>query len=264
MNYEPSVWCIPELWDTTDLLKVLILEKKVNTSNANILKSTVKNIYSITPFTLLDFPGHPSCIFWFSGCNMRCLYCYNPDIVLGKGTLSYNDALEFLKTRVGLLNGVVMSGGECSLHPHFIAFVTAVKKMGFLVKVDTNGSRPKVLKTLASQGLIDYVALDFKAMPEKEVAITGGAFFEDFTASLELLQSCGMAFEVRTTVHKNLLSTDDILTMSRFLNQQNYQGVYYLQNFKNGVPTLGDVKPSGASIDLMALEKSKIPIAVRN
>lgn len=195
---------------------------------------------------------------------MRCLYCYNPDIVLGKGSLTYNDALEFLKTRIGLLNGVVMSGGECSLHPHFTAFVSKVKELGFWIKIDTNGSRPKVLNILLSQGLIDYVALDFKAMPDKEVAITGGMFFEDFTASLELLLSYKMAFEVRTTVHKSLLSSADILTMSSYLNQKNYQGVYYLQNFKDGVPTLGDIKYNRTTIDLQALGNSKIPIAVRN
>lgn len=195
---------------------------------------------------------------------MRCSYCYNPDIVLGKGTLRYNDALEFLKTRIGLLNGVVMSGGECSLHPHFIAFVTAVKELGYLVKVDTNGSRPRVLETLINRKLIDYVALDFKAMPDKEIAITGGRFFEDFTASLELLLSYGFAFEVRTTVHKSLLNSDDILAMSDFLNQKGYTGVYYLQNFKDGVPTLGKIKPNRAPIDLKALESSIIPIVVRN
>ena len=236
----------------------------MNTNNVPILKRTAKNIYSITPFTLLDFPGHPACIFWFSGCNMRCLYCYNPDIVLGKGSLRYNDALGFLKTRIGLLNGVVMSGGECTLHPYFIEFIAAVKQLGFLVKVDTNGSKPKVLQTLLEDTLIDYVALDFKAMPEKEIAITGGRFFEEFSASLDLLLSCDIPFEVRTTVHQSLLTSADILSMSGFLNQKSYKGVYYLQNFKSGVPTLGNIKSNSASLDPAALESSLIPIVIRN
>lgn len=236
----------------------------MNTSNVNILERTAKSIYSITPFTLLDFPGHPACIFWFSGCNMRCSYCYNPDIVLGKGNLRYKDALGFLKTRIDLLNGVVMSGGECTLHAHFIEFVTSVKKLGFLVKVDTNGSKTEVLDALLSDKLIDYVALDFKAMPDKEIAITGGRFFKEFSATLELLLLNDIPFEVRTTVHQSLLTSADIIKMSEFLNQKLYKGVYYLQNFKSGVPTLGNIKSNRASIDLMALESSKIPIVIRN
>ncbi|HJR99561.1 MAG TPA: 4Fe-4S cluster-binding domain-containing protein, partial [Flavobacterium sp.] len=75
-----------------------------------------KIISNITPFTLLDYPDKSSCILWYAGCNMRCLYCYNPEIVLGKGTISFSEVLLFLKTRIGLLNAVVFSGGECLIH----------------------------------------------------------------------------------------------------------------------------------------------------
>src|SRR5699024_3237259 len=230
----------------------------------NILERRHKNIYSITPFTLLDFPGHPSCIIWFSGCNMRCLYCYNPDIVLGKGLLTYKDALEFLKSRIGLLQGIVMSGGECTLHPYFTEFASADKELGFKIKIDTNGSRPKVLHALIRQNLIHYVALDFKALPEKEVEITGGSFFNEFKQTFELLLAHDIEFEVRTTLHSSLLNSDDILAMSAFLNQSNYKGVYYLQNFKDGVPTLGDIPSNISNIDLENLTSSSIPIVIRN
>ena len=122
-------------------------------------------IYSITPFTLLDYPHQSACILWFAGCNMRCLYCYNPEIVLGKGKLTFQHALDFLHTRKNLLDAVVFSGGECLLHKNCLEFIATVKKMGFLVKIDTNGSKPKVLQALLQQKTIDYVALDFKSLP---------------------------------------------------------------------------------------------------
>src|SRR5690606_24992628 len=108
------------------------------------------------------------------------------------------------------------------------------------------------------------VALDFKAMPEKEIAITGGRFLEEFSASLDLLLSFDIPFEIRTTVHQSLLTSADILAMSGFLNQKSYKGVYYLQNFKSGVPTLGNIKSNSASLDPAALESSLIPIVIRN
>ena len=87
-----------------------------------------KPIYSITPFTLLDYPHKAACIIWFAGCNMRCLYCYNPDIVLGKGKLSFQEALNFLKTRINLLDGVVLSGGECTSHKNIKVLLQEIKK----------------------------------------------------------------------------------------------------------------------------------------
>ena len=133
-------------------------------------------IYSITPFTLLDYPHQSACILWFAGCNMRCLYCYNPEIVLGKGKLTFQHALDFLHTRKNLLDAVVFSGGECLLHKNCLEFIATVKKMGFLVKIDTNGSKPKVLHTLLHQQTIDYIALDFKSLPNTFEKITQSNF----------------------------------------------------------------------------------------
>ena len=119
-------------------------------------------IYNITPFTLLDYPDKSACIFWYAGCNMRCLYCYNPEIVLGKGTATFSEAISFLKSRQGLLDAVVFSGGECLIHKNILDQIKTVKELGFLIKIDTNGSNPNVLKQLIKSNLIDYVALDFK------------------------------------------------------------------------------------------------------
>lgn len=97
-----------------------------------------------------DFPDSTACILWVAGCNMRCGYCHNPQIVLGKGVLSEADVLNFLHRRKGLLDGVVLSGGEATAWPGLIAFTTRVKAMGFAVKLDTNGLRPDVLAARCS------------------------------------------------------------------------------------------------------------------
>ncbi len=195
-------------------------------------------IYSITPFTLLDYAHKSACILWFAGCNMRCLYCYNPEIVLGKGTISFEKALTFLHSRKNLLDAVVFSGGECLLHKNSIQLITEVKKMGFLVKIDTNGSRPEVLQELLKNQLIDYVALDFKAMPVHFEKITQSNLFLPFEKSLHLLIESGLPFEVRTTVHSDLIDKNHMQAMIQYLEQQNYQGNYYIQHFVNGVTTL--------------------------
>lgn len=126
-------------------------------------KSGVLPIYSVTPFTMLDFPDRIACIIWFSGCNMRCPYCHNPQIVKGKGKGSVEEVLAFLEKRKGLLDGVVLSGGEASYNPGLPDFIQRVKDMGYAIKLDTNGLRPEIIETFLAQNMLDYVALDYKA-----------------------------------------------------------------------------------------------------
>ena len=147
-----------------------------------------KPIYNITPFTLLDYPDKSACIFWYAGCNMRCLYCYNPEIVLGKGTTTFSEAISFLKSRQGLLDAVVFSGGECLIHKNILDQIKTIKELGFLIKIDTNGSNPNVLKQLIKSNLIDYVALDFKATRSNFQQITKSDLFPQFEKSFESLQ----------------------------------------------------------------------------
>jgi pyruvate formate lyase activating enzyme len=220
-------------------------------------------IYSITPFTLLDYTHKSACILWFAGCNMRCLYCYNPEIVLGKGTISFEKALTFLHSRKNLLDAVVFSGGECLLHKNSIHLITEVKKMGFLVKIDTNGSRPEVLQELLKNQLIDYVALDFKAMPVHFEKITQSNLFLPFEKSLRLLIESGLPFEVRTTVHSDLIDTNHMQAMIQYLEQQNYQGNYYIQHFVNGVTTLEKLGYSVKELKKENLSTARIKVHFR-
>ncbi len=194
---------------------------------------------------------------------MRCTYCYNPDIVLGKGRMSVAKALEFLKSRRGLLQGVVLSGGECTLHPAIFPLLEAAKEYGFGVKVDTNGSRPNVLKALIAQQLVDYIALDFKALEQRYQAITKSGLFPQFAESLALLNHSNVPFEVRTTVHSELITHSDLRAMVGFLQQQGYKGTYYIQHYVNGVPTLGILGRSLRDENPTALSEGNIQVVER-
>ncbi|GEL09619.1 pyruvate formate lyase activating enzyme [Flavobacterium glycines] len=220
-------------------------------------------IYSITPFTLLDYAHQSACILWFAGCNMRCLYCYNPEIVLGKGSISFEKTLAFLHSRKKLLDAVVFSGGECLLHKNIIELIIEVKKMGFLVKIDTNGSKPNILKTLIEKQLIDYVALDFKTLPEHFEKITQSLLFSPFEKSLHLLLESPLPFEVRTTVHSELLTEKDIQQMIVYLEKKNYTGNYYIQHFVNDIKTLGKLGHSFRELDSKKLSTPKINVHFR-
>lgn len=200
-----------------------------------------KPIYNITPFTLLDYPNKSACIFWYAGCNMRCLYCYNPEIVLGKGNITFSEAISFLKTRQGLLDAVVFSGGECLIHKNILDQIKKVKELGFLVKIDTNGSNPNILRELIDSELIDYVALDFKATESDFQQITKSDLFLQFEKSFEILQESKVEFEIRTTYHSKLIPDGKLNEMIEYLVAKNYLGNYFIQSFKNNVTTLGDL-----------------------
>lgn len=237
----------------------------MNTNNELIsLKENVsKPIYNLTPFTLLDYPHKSACILWFAGCNMRCLYCYNPEIVRGKGTLSFEKILSFLHSRKNLLDAVVFSGGECVLHKNILPLIAEVKKMGFLVKIDTNGSSPDTMQKLLDQNQIDYIALDYKSPKSKFQSITQSDLYDSFEKTLDLILKTKVPFEVRTTYHSDLLSEEDLREMVGFLESKNYAGNYYIQYFKNNVETLSKLDRSDNRIDCEKLSTSNIKIVLR-
>ncbi len=153
-----------------------------------MLNADMPSLYDITPFSLLDYPNEMSCIVWVAGCNMRCVYCHNPNIVFGKGEKEDDEVIAFLEKRIGKLSAVVFSGGEATLYAGLPALMRRVKAMGFKIKLDTNGSRPEVLRGLLAEGLVDYVAMDFKCPPEKTGALIGTSkLWEPFMQSLALL-----------------------------------------------------------------------------
>lgn len=183
--------------------------------------------------TLLDFPGHVACTLFTSGCNFRCPFCHNAALVThidNSNFFTEEYVLDYLKKRTGVLDGVCITGGEPLMHPDLPEFIKKVKELGFLVKLDTNGSYPERLSDLIDSGLIDYVAMDIKNCKEKYL-LTADCSDDDLQnveKSVELLNRGKIDFEFRTTVVKEYHSVDDIKKIAAWISPaQNY----FLQNF---------------------------------
>ena len=175
---------------------------------------------------------------------MRCSYCYNGDIVYAKnGKLSFNDVLDFLKTRVGRLDGVVLSGGEATSH-YLVEFCQEIKKLGFKIKLDTNGTNYSQVKELLDTKLLDYIALDYKAPKNKFLHITKSIDYDEFSKTLNLLVASDIEFEVRTTLHADLLNVDDINEIISDLVNRGYKNNYYIQEFVDTQTNIGNLVAS--------------------
>lgn len=219
----------------------------------------------ITPLTFLDYPKKAACILWFTGCNLRCPYCYNPELVFGKG--GGRDEMAFLEERAGFLDAVVLSGGEATLNPDIEELCRNIKQLGYLIKVDTNGSNPQVIRHLLEQQLIDYVALDNKMPSTRSWRLPGGGFlFDHYQETLHVLQLHQLPHEVRTTVHPGLLDEADILQMIRETKNLGYNDTYYLQLFfSEGKATIGKLQPPTRRYDRRLLDDmSPLKIGYRN
>ncbi len=211
-------------------------------------------ICDITPFTLQDFPEYTACILWFGGCNMRCAYCHNPELVLGKKKrLPWNEVRQFLQERKGLLDGVVLSGGECTLSSDLPEFVKMIRKLGYKVKLDTNGLCPDVVDILLTKRQLDYVALDYKAPLNKFQKVTGKSNFDMFQHSLKMLCRSDVPFEVRTTVHTALMDEADIQAIMMDLEHVGFKGNYYIQNFKSAEDMIQPLPEQERKLDMSLL-----------
>ncbi len=197
-----------------------------------------KIIYDITKFTVLDYEEHLSAVLWFGGCNMRCAYCHNSDVVFGKANLTKKEVLKFLKSRIGRLEAVVLSGGECTLYKDLPTLAKEIKELGFKIKIDTNGTNPNMIKEMDEENLIDFVSLDYKAPKEKYEQITKNKNFDKFEESLEYLIKNMSNFEIRTTVHTDLLDENDINFIIEDLKDKGFKGTYYIQNYRHAEKTI--------------------------
>ena len=221
-----------------------------------------KIIYNITAFTTTDYKDHLSCVVWFNSCNMRCQYCYNPDIVNSiSGLYTVEDLLIFLNKRVGLLDAVVLSGGEATIHD-LIPICKEIKALGYKIKLDTNGSNPNQIKELIKENLLDFIAIDFKAPKEKFKNITKSSHFDNFIKSLKILEESFIEYEVRTTLHNDLLDVNDINKMQKILYENDYKKEFYIQRFLE-VENLSNLKISENSFDISRLD-DKLNIIWRN
>jgi pyruvate formate lyase activating enzyme len=234
----------------------------VNTiKELNLLNQKI--VYNITKFTTTDYVGHLSCIIWFVSCNFRCLYCYNDNIVYTKeGNYTQNDVLKFLKTRVGLLDSVVLSGGEATVH-NVIPICKEIKKLGFKIKLDTNATNLKQIKELIHLNLLDYIAIDFKAPKYKFKEITGVDMYNNIIKTIQYLVNIDFNFELRTTINKDLLDENDINSMIETISNLGYKNIYYLQNFLETSSNIGNISKS-SNIDKNKINSRNLRIQYRN
>ena len=178
-------------------------------------------IAGLQKMTLLDYPGKVACTVFLPGCNFCCPFCHNAELLDGTISPVVDDGelLEFLEKRRGVLDAVCVSGGEPTLHPGLGDLLRAIKDMGYLVKLDTNGYRPDVLKQLAADGVLDYVAMDIKNSPPK-YAVTAGVNMLDLTAleeSIAFLMTGELDYEFRTTVAAQLHDAQSVREMGQWL-----------------------------------------------
>ena len=194
-------------------------------------------ISAVQKFTLLDYPGKTSCIVFTPGCNFRCGYCHNPEFVLPERIKEISDSFipeeiffNFLNKRVGLLDGVVISGGEPTLMSDLESFILKIKEKGFLVKLDTNGNRFRDLKNLVDKKLLDFIAMDIKTSLAEYKNVSGNLVnVEDIKKSIELIKKCGVDYEFRTTMVKELHTEEIINDMMELLEGSKS---FYLQQFR--------------------------------
>lgn len=162
------------------------------------------NINGIQKLTLLDFPGHTACTVFLAGCDLRCPFCHNSDLIDGNAEVIMDDGelLSFLEKRVGLLDGVAFTGGEPLLRKDLPDLMRRIRGLGFEIKLDTNGCHPEALKNILDKGLIDYVAMDIKNSPERyaETAGVKNVDMDSIKKSISLIMNSGIDYEFRTTV----------------------------------------------------------------
>ena len=192
-------------------------------------------LFGIQKLTLLDYPQKMASTIFTGGCNFRCPFCQNSDLVFlpaNMPELQEEDVLSFLEKRKGILDGVCISGGEPLLNPELAGFLKKIKDMGYAVKLDTNGSSPDQLKHLVEEGLVNYVAMDIKNAPQKysETAGIRNLDLSGIQESITYLKEGHVAYEFRTTIVKELHTAQDIQDMADWLQGA---AAWYLQNFED-------------------------------
>jgi pyruvate formate lyase activating enzyme len=201
-------------------------------------------IKGLQKLTLLDFPDKMACTLFTFGCNFRCPFCHNASLVLAEraddAVMPEEEFFTFLSRRRGILEGVCISGGEPTLQPDLPAFIARIKDMGYAVKLDTNGYRPAVLKSLVEAGLLDYVAMDIKNSLPLFGKTVGIEHFDTkpVEESMDYLMEGHVPFEFRTTLVRGLHTVDSIRDMGRRLAGEE---AFFLQSFEDS----GDLIRSG-------------------
>lgn len=223
-------------------------------------------ISGIQKLTLLDFPGKVACTIFTPGCNLRCPFCHNASLVFScVDEIGEESVLSFLKKRVGVLDGICVTGGEPLLQKDIAAFLRKVKALGYLVKLDTNGTFPDRLQPLLEEKLVDYVAMDIKASPDNYDNATGVVTdLEKVRRSVKLLRESGVEHEFRTTTVKGIHTAADFEAIAQWLKGEKR---FFLQQYKVADDMIGAPLESFTKEELDAfaaiVAKTVAAVAVR-
>jgi len=221
-------------------------------------------IGGLQKLTLIDYPGRLAATVFLIGCDFRCPFCYSSELVLpekikNQPRIPEKEFFKFLKERKGLLEGVTICGGEPCINKDLPQFCKKIKKHGYLVKLDTNGSKPEMLKNLIGKKLIDYVAMDIKASQEKYAKAIGVKLnIKKIQKSINILKDREIDFEFRTTIVPTIHQKEDILKIARWIKPARK---YFLQNFrpeKTIDPSFENIKPYSQEY-LLKIQKAVAP-----
>ena len=216
------------------------------------------NIASFQKFTMVDYPGHVAATVFTIGCNFRCSFCHNPELVLGTASLGGNEMLKeffrFLKMRKGKLDAVCITGGEPTLQKDLLDFMAKIKKMGYLIKLDTNGMRPDIIKKALDKKLVDYIAMDIKnSLKNYEKTVCAKVDLDRIKMSVELIKNSGIEYDFRTTVVPGIHKEKDFEEITQWIGGARR---YFLQRFRD-VKTLDSNLKNKTKNKKLDLEKIK-------
>lgn len=222
-------------------------------------------ISGMQKLTLLDYPGKTACLIFTQGCNFRCPFCHNRDLLDNENNceeIFEEDVIKYLNKRKGLIDGICISGGEPLLQSDLEDFIIKVKEMGFLVKLDTNGSSPSKLKRLIDKGLIDYVAMDIKNDFTKYDKTAGIEKIktDNIKRSIQIIENSGIDYEFRTTVVKQLHNLCEIENICGYIGPNSK---YYIQNYRD-VQTVLQHGLSGFDDDELRKMQDKLKLVYPN
>lgn len=188
--------------------------------------------------TMLDFPERVACTVWTYGCNLRCPFCHNASLVIDKAELfDEEEIFSYINKRKGVLDGVCITGGEPLLQKDIFDFMKKIKETGLLIKLDTNGAYPDLLKKAIEDGLVDYVAMDIKNSKEKYAQTVGVSNLDitPYEKSVEILKNSGIDYEFRTTIVKELHDLSDVQKIGEWIKGAKK---YFLQSFVDSGNTI--------------------------
>lgn len=222
-------------------------------------------ICGLNKTTLLDYPGEVASTIFLGGCNFRCPFCHNGELVLTPNDyISYSEKEIFshLAKRKGLINGVCITGGEPTIHASLYDFISRIKELGYLVKLDTNGSNPRLLERLLKNDLIDYAAMDIKADPDNYGRTIGKSpaesapIFPAIEESVRILRSSRILYEFRTTAVKGIHDISSFLAIGEWLDGS---PLYFIQNYVESSHVISPVFSSFSKTELEAFASVCIP-----